>query len=76
MSRNWEIARRGIRDWYATVERCRATLVNAREKLGEDLGGFAATDLLLDNHPELRDTREAQNALDYISGRRGRNARR
>jgi hypothetical protein len=74
MSRNWEVARRQVSEWYALVERCRATLAKAQSY--EPLNSEQAAELLLREHPELQDLRQARNAVDYVDGRKGRKARR
>jgi hypothetical protein len=71
-SKHWEGTRQRVRDWYALVERCRDTLRGVRDRV---LSRSDAITLLLENHPELKTDREASNALDYVHGRKGRNAR-
>jgi hypothetical protein len=73
MSRNWDKTRERIRDWYALVERCRATVQEARERDVFVTSAELPT-ILLETHPELNDLREAGNALDYVEGRKGRRA--
>jgi hypothetical protein len=72
MSVNWEARRRHIAAWQELVKQCVVTYDNAVSALGRTLSHGEAVDLLLDNHPALKDAGEARNALRYFpQARRG-----
>ena len=70
MSRNWEATRERVRQWYALVERCRVTFAKAHSF--EPMSSEQAAEMLLREHPELQDLRQARNAVEYIVGRKGK----
>ncbi len=68
---NWEVRRRQIAAWQALVMRCLATY-DASVAAGKLLSRTQVIYLLLDEHSDLRDQREARNAIaQFPAARRG-----